>query len=114
MSDDFRRAARAVMFSSDVSARGVDYPDVSLVLQVGVPSDKAQYVHRVGRTARAGKAGQALLVLCEFEQGFLNQVRPLVLVPACLLRFAPGTATSDVRVDGPATPCNTPFVCLRS
>lgn len=35
--------------------------------QVGVPTDKAQYVHRVGRTARAGKAGHALLVLCDFE-----------------------------------------------
>lgn len=46
-------------------------------MQVGVPTDKAQYVHRVGRTARAGKAGRALLVLCDFEQGFLKQVGSL-------------------------------------
>jgi hypothetical protein len=43
-------------------------------VQVGAPSDRAQYVHRVGRTARAGKEGAALLVLCEFEQAFLRQV----------------------------------------
>jgi ATP-dependent RNA helicase MSS116 len=46
--------------------------------QMGVPSDKAQYVHRVGRTARAGKRGQALLMLCDFEAAFLNKVRVCV------------------------------------
>ena len=43
--------------------------------QVGVPSSENQYIHRVGRTARAGKRGQALLMLCDFEAGFLNKVR---------------------------------------
>jgi ATP-dependent RNA helicase MSS116 len=44
VSDQFRSAASAIMFSSDVSARGVDYPDVTLVIQVGVPADKSQCV----------------------------------------------------------------------
>lgn len=35
--------------------------------QVGLPSDKAQYIHRLGRTARAGKAGHGVLLLCDFE-----------------------------------------------
>ena len=65
------------MFSSDVSARGVDYPDVTLVVQVGLPSDKDQYVHRVGRTARAGKTGQALLLLADYEAGFLRKLQGL-------------------------------------
>ncbi len=43
VSEQFRSAASAIMFSSDVSARGVDYPDVTLVIQVGVPADKSQY-----------------------------------------------------------------------
>ena len=51
-----------IMFTSDVSARGMDYPDVTTVIQVGLPSDKAQYVHRLGRTARAGKQGECVLV----------------------------------------------------
>lgn len=54
-------------------------------VQMGVPSDKAQYVHRVGRTARAGKKGQALLMLCDFEAAFLDKVSAaLCLAPmAC-------------------------------
>merc|ERR1740123_2345877 len=62
-SEEFRTSQQAILFSSDVSARGMDYPDVSFVLQVSLPSDKAQYVHRLGRTARAGKSGQGMLLL---------------------------------------------------
>ena len=59
----FRNAPEGILFTSDVSARGVDYPDVTLVAQVGQPSSKEQYIHRLGRTARAGKAGQGVLIL---------------------------------------------------
>eukprot|EP01047_Picozoa_sp_COSAG01_P057515 COSAG01_NODE_6657_length_3560_cov_5.515458_3_plen_121_part_00 len=48
-SQRFRDARQAVLFTSDVSARGMDYPDVSFVMQVGAPSSKEQYVHRTGR-----------------------------------------------------------------
>ena len=44
--------------ASDVAARGVDYPNVSLVIQLGVPSNRDQYIHRTGRTGRAGKSGK--------------------------------------------------------
>lgn len=79
-SDVFRDAQNSILFSSDVSARGLDYPDVTFVLQVGAPSDKAQYLHRLGRTARAGKEGAGLLLLCDFESYFLNQLKDLPLV----------------------------------
>ena len=68
VSDQFRDGTNMVLFTSDVSARGMDYPDVSAVIQVGQPADKAQYIHRLGRTARAGKQGCGVLVLCDFEQ----------------------------------------------
>ena len=45
-----------------------------LGVQVGVPSEKAQYVHRVGRTARAGKTGHAVLLLADFEEYFIRQL----------------------------------------
>ena len=51
VSEEFRAGARVVMFSSDVSARGVDYPDVSLVVQVGLPTDRDQV-----RWPRRGKS----------------------------------------------------------
>ena len=73
VSDVFRDAAGGVcLFTSDVSARGMDYPDVTRVIQFGAPADAAQYVHRLGRTARAGKEGSGCLLLAHFEDYFLH------------------------------------------
>jgi len=74
ISEQFRVADYGILFSSDVSARGMDYPDVTYVLQVGAPSDRAQYLHRLGRTARAGRGGAGLLILCDFERYFLKNL----------------------------------------
>ncbi|KAG7401608.1 hypothetical protein PHYBOEH_000140 [Phytophthora boehmeriae] len=76
--DAFRKGKKVVMFSSDVSARGVDYPDVSLVLQVGL-TDRDQYIHRLGRTARAGMKGKGVLILAEFESTMLKTLSDLPL-----------------------------------
>ena len=46
---------------------------LSMVIQMGLPSDKAQYIHRLGRTARAGKGGCGILLLSEFEKRFINE-----------------------------------------
>ncbi|KAG6897306.1 hypothetical protein C0992_002608 [Termitomyces sp. T32_za158] len=64
----------SILVSSDVSARGVDYPGVSRVIQVGSPGSTEQYIHRVGRTGRAGTQGRGDLVLLPFEQGFLKNI----------------------------------------
>jgi len=77
VADQFRDGCDLIMFSSDVSARGMDYPDVTSVIQVGLPSDKAQYIHRLGRTARAGKHGGGFLLLANFEAFFLKDLRDL-------------------------------------
>ncbi|KAI0316066.1 P-loop containing nucleoside triphosphate hydrolase protein [Amylostereum chailletii] len=73
-SDRFRKdtSGSSVLVTSDVSARGVDYPGVTRVIQIGIPSEKDQYVHRVGRTGRAGTSGRGDLVLLPFEAGFVN------------------------------------------
>ena len=73
-SDAFRRdrSGAAILVTSDVSARGIDYPDVTRVIQVGSPASTEQYVHRVGRTGRAGKGGRADLLLLPFEQNFVR------------------------------------------
>mmetsp|Transcript_34791 Transcript_34791/g.68462 ORF Transcript_34791/g.68462 Transcript_34791/m.68462 type:complete len:629 (-) Transcript_34791:14-1900(-) len=76
-SDKFRKAKRGVLFTSDVSARGVDYPDVTYVLQFGIPESRDQYIHRLGRTGRAGKAGKGLLVLAPFESKFVSELKGL-------------------------------------
>ena len=66
------RSGAAILVTSDVSARGIDYPDVSRVIQVGSPKSTEQYVHRVGRTGRAGKGGRADLHLLPLEQNFVR------------------------------------------
>jgi len=73
VSDTFRQASEQILFTSDVSARGMDYPDVTSVIQVGLPTDKAQYTHRLGRTSRGGNTGgNGTLLLCDFERNFLK------------------------------------------
>lgn len=62
-SQGFRNAKSAMLFSSDVTARGMDFPNVSHVIQVGLPRSSDDYVHRIGRTGRAGKAGEGWLIL---------------------------------------------------
>jgi len=88
-SDTFRQKTQQVLLSSDVSARGVDYPDVTLVLQVGAPSSRDIYVQRVGRTGRAGRAGAATLLLCAYEQGFMTHLEGL---PIKVVQSAGATA----------------------
>lgn len=59
----------------------MDFPDVSLVLQVGLPADADAYTHRVGRTARAGKDGKAILLLTEAESFYLKANRQFPIHP---------------------------------
>lgn len=59
----------------------MDFPDVSLVVQVGLPMNTDVYTHRVGRTARAGKDGRAVLVLAENESFFLKANRQFPIKP---------------------------------
>ena len=65
--DDFRRAKSAIMFSSDVTARGMDFPNVTHVIQVGIPSNRDTYIHRLGRTARGDKKGEGWLFVTNLE-----------------------------------------------
>ncbi|KAL8706387.1 MAG: hypothetical protein Q9201_000533 [Fulgogasparrea decipioides] len=65
--DAFRRAKSAIMVSSDVTARGMDFPNVTHIIQVGVPSNRDTYVHRIGRTGRGDKTGEGWLILTDLE-----------------------------------------------
>ncbi|KAG6831433.1 hypothetical protein H0H92_010646 [Tricholoma furcatifolium] len=73
-SNSFRhdQSGAAILVTSDVSARGVDYPNVSRVIQVSSPASTEQYIHRVGRTGRAGTQGRGDLVLLPWEKNFVK------------------------------------------
>ncbi|KAG9148830.1 hypothetical protein Leryth_026185 [Lithospermum erythrorhizon] len=78
-SDEFKESKRLVLITSDVSARGIHYPNVTLVIQVGIPPDREQYIHRLGRTGREGKAGEGVLLLAPWEEYFLDEIKDLPL-----------------------------------
>ncbi|KAG0230697.1 ATP-dependent RNA helicase dbp7 [Actinomortierella wolfii] len=69
---EFCKAKSGVLFATDVAARGLDLPDVSHIIQYDPPSDLKDYVHRVGRTARLGRDGEAVLFLLPSEVKYLE------------------------------------------
>ncbi|RDX77006.1 DEAD-box ATP-dependent RNA helicase 31, partial [Mucuna pruriens] len=91
VSEEFRKSKGLILVTSDVSARGVDYPDVTLVVQVGLPTDREQYIHRLGRTGRRGKEGQGILLLAPWEDFFLSTVKDLPIEKAPVPSVDPDT-----------------------
>lgn len=65
----------SVLFTTDVAARGVDIPDVNWIVQLAAPKDPSFFVHRVGRTARAGKRGGALIFVAPHELPYVELLR---------------------------------------
>lgn len=59
----FRQLDRGILFTTDVSARGVDYPNVSHVIQFGSAESRETYIHRLGRTGRAGRKGKGIIIV---------------------------------------------------
>ncbi|KAL3458127.1 P-loop containing nucleoside triphosphate hydrolase protein [Aspergillus heterothallicus] len=71
----FSQAQHAVLFSTDVAARGLDFPAVDWVIQADCPEDADTYIHRVGRTARYERDGRAVLFLDPSEEkGMLRRL----------------------------------------
>jgi ATP-dependent RNA helicase DDX18/HAS1 len=77
---EFCNSKSGILICTDVAARGLDIPAVDWIIQYDPPDECAEYIHRVGRTARAGGSGKALLFLLETELGFLKYLRFVHLV----------------------------------
>ena len=68
----FDQAECGIMMATDVIARGIDFEHVDLTVQIDVPQDPSFYIHRIGRTARKGLDGHAVLLLNKNETDYID------------------------------------------
>ncbi len=76
--DAFRAGQVQLIVCSDVAARGLDIPDVSHVINYDAPHHSEDYVHRIGRTGRAGKTGQALTIVTRADGRAIAEIEKLI------------------------------------
>ncbi|MBE0664693.1 MAG: DbpA RNA binding domain-containing protein, partial [Candidatus Aminicenantes bacterium] len=73
--NQFRSGRLEILVATDVAARGLDVDDIEVVVNYDVPRDEEYYVHRIGRTARAGKSGRAFTFVAGREMGKLAEIQ---------------------------------------
>ena len=78
MLKDFQSGSLAILIATDVASRGLHVPDVSHVVNYDLPQDAEDYVHRIGRTARAGASGDAISFACETYAFTLPEIETFI------------------------------------
>ena len=76
--DGFRNGKVRVLVATDIASRGIDVPDVSCVINMELPLETESYVHRIGRTARAGESGTAISFVMPEDRGRLKAVERFI------------------------------------
>ena len=74
----FRSGKERVVIATDVAARGIHVDDISLVINYDLPEQPEDYIHRIGRTGRAGHRGTAISFLCEYGAYYLPAIEELL------------------------------------
>jgi ATP-dependent RNA helicase RhlE len=109
----FRAGTVTILVATDVAARGIDIPGVACVVNYELPDVPDNYVHRIGRTARAGREGQAVALCAPEEAGLLADIQKLMKVAIPVASGTapaaePGAPRCPVRGRGPAKAPTTP------
>ena len=76
--DAYRAGDLRVLIATNVAARGLDIPDITHVVNYDIPQNPEEYIHRIGRTARAGKFGEALTFVGEWDAPYLEAIQAQV------------------------------------
>ncbi|XP_068731537.1 probable ATP-dependent RNA helicase DDX49 [Montipora capricornis] len=74
----FKSGIAKVLVSTDVASRGLDIPQVELVINSNVPASPKDYIHRVGRTARAGRGGMAITLVTQYDVDRVKQIEATI------------------------------------
>ena len=95
--DRFRRNMSGILVATDVAARGIDVKDIEAVFNYDLPQDEGYYVHRIGRTARAGKRGQAFSFVVGREIGKLREIEAYAATKIACIPVPPLTNVGGVK-----------------
>ncbi|UVW28061.1 DEAD/DEAH box helicase [Massilia sp. H6] len=87
-----------ILVATDVAARGLDVERISHVINYDVPSDPESYTHRIGRTGRAGRSGDAILFITPRERSLLKAIERATRQPVSQLTLPTVKAVNDVRI----------------
>ncbi|EDW71301.1 ATP-dependent RNA helicase DDX47 [Drosophila virilis] len=74
----FKAKNRSILISTDVASRGLDIPHVDVVVNFDIPTHSKDYIHRVGRTARAGRSGQAITMVTQYDIELYQRIEQLL------------------------------------
>lgn len=74
----FKSKSRSILISTDVSSRGLDIPHVDVVINFDMPTHSKDYIHRVGRTARAGRSGKAITLVTQYDIELYQRIEQLI------------------------------------
>ncbi|WP_406870634.1 DEAD/DEAH box helicase [Thioclava sp. 'Guangxiensis'] len=99
--ESFRDGKLKILVASDVAARGLDVPSVSHVFNYDLPMHAEDYVHRIGRTGRAGRLGTAISLATPYDEKFLGQIEDLVKTTLPRAEIPEGFELSDAASQAP-------------
>ncbi|KAG5639494.1 ribosomal RNA processing protein [Sphagnurus paluster] len=74
----FKSGGRKVLVATDIASRGLDIPSVDIVINFDIPTHSKDYIHRVGRTARAGRAGKSITLVTQYDVELVQRIEAVI------------------------------------